>query len=73
VPYAFSAASYVIIETKNNNVRDGKLWFKMITAILAFAFSMWAIIGCGEEIVYWGFILLMAGTPFFVWMKKSAR
>jgi APA family basic amino acid/polyamine antiporter len=33
---------------------------------LAFLFSLWAIAGSGQETVYWGFFLLMAGIPFYV-------
>jgi APA family basic amino acid/polyamine antiporter len=29
---------------------------------------MWMIIGAGQEIVYWGFIMLMMGVPFYVYM-----
>jgi APA family basic amino acid/polyamine antiporter len=41
---------------------------------MAFAFSLWAIAGSGQSSVYWGFILLMAGIPFYVWVlyKKKA-
>jgi APA family basic amino acid/polyamine antiporter len=27
-----------------------------------------AIIGSGEAIVFWGFILLLAGIPVYVWV-----
>jgi APA family basic amino acid/polyamine antiporter len=45
----------------------------IILSSLAFLFSLWAIAGSGQETVYWGFILLMAGVPFYVmilWKKK---
>ena len=29
---------------------------------------MWAIAGAGQEIVYWGLILLIAGLPMYVWV-----
>jgi APA family basic amino acid/polyamine antiporter len=37
-------------------------------ASLAFAYSLWAIGGAGAEVVYWGFLLLMAGVPVYVAM-----
>lgn len=40
---------------------------------LAFLFSLWAIAGLGRDTVYWGFLLLMAGVPVYVWMKRSHR
>jgi APA family basic amino acid/polyamine antiporter len=74
VPYLFSTASYIIIRLQNNHLqKDSKKIPALILASLTFLFSMWLIIGSGQEIVYWGFVLLMAGTPFYVWiiMKKN--
>lgn len=70
VPYLFSAASYGIILLQN------KLWkkesiSKLAIASIAFIYSLWAVIGSGEEAVYWGFVSLMAGVPFYVWMKRK--
>jgi APA family basic amino acid/polyamine antiporter len=38
-------------------------------ASLAFAYSVWAIWGSGEEWLAKGFMLLLFGIPVFVWMK----
>lgn len=74
VPYLFSAASYIIIRLENKYLKSGTSWVQAIVlASLAFLFSLWAIAGSGQEIVYWGFMLLMAGVPFYVmilWKKK---
>jgi APA family basic amino acid/polyamine antiporter len=71
VPYLFSAASYGILVLQN------KFWQKesistIILAFLAFAFSLWAVAGSGEETVYWGFMAIIAGIPFYVWMKRTS-
>jgi basic amino acid/polyamine antiporter, APA family len=39
--------------------------------VLAFAFSIWALVGSGMETVYWGFIAILSGIPFYVWMKRG--
>lgn len=65
LPYLFSIISFVIIGAKQKVLNP----FKYIVATLAFLFSMWAIIGSGEEIVFWGFILLMAGLPFYAFIR----
>ena len=71
VPYLFSAAAYIIIRLESKYLHTDKSWLPaIILASLAFVFSLWAIAGSGQEIVYWGFILLMAGVPFYVMMKK---
>lgn len=33
--------------------------------VLAFAYSLWAIAGAGADVVYWGFLLLIAGLPVY--------
>jgi len=75
VPYLFCAASYVIVSAAKVKLPATK-WAQTITiAFLSFAFSLWAITGSGQEIVYWGFLLLMAGIPFYVWLvaKKDSN
>lgn len=42
-----------------------------IVAGLAFVYSLWAIGGAGAETVYWGFLLLMAGLPVYVWVSST--
>jgi APA family basic amino acid/polyamine antiporter len=36
----------------------------------AFLYAMWAVIGAGQETVYLGFILLLAGLPVYVWLRR---
>jgi hypothetical protein len=36
---------------------------------LAFAYSLWAIWGSGQEWLAKGFMLLLFGIPVYVWMK----
>jgi basic amino acid/polyamine antiporter, APA family len=69
VPYLFSAAAYMVIKLQRNEAKSGKNWIgSVVLASLAFLFSLWAVAGSGEKTVYWGFILLMAGIPFYVWI-----
>jgi APA family basic amino acid/polyamine antiporter len=73
VPYLFCAAALAIISAKNTTFTRRKLFQVIVLASLSFAFSLWAIIGAGQDTVYWGFILLMCGVPFYVWIayKKN--
>ena len=68
VPYLFSAVSYAILAVRSNNLKWNN-GVKLTIALLAFGFSLWAVGGSGEETVYWGFLLLMAGVPFYGWSK----
>lgn len=62
VPYLFAAAAHVLF-----TLRSGKKW-SWIWGSIAFLFSMWAIVGSGQEIVFYGFLMLMAGIPLYVWI-----
>lgn len=65
-PYIFSTASYVLESYK----RKGRnLPGKILLGVLAFGFCLWVMAGSGRVVVFWGFLLLMAGIPFYVWMK----
>lgn len=69
VPYLFSTAAYIIIRVQNKYLPLAGSWpGAILLAALAFLFSLWAITGSGEEAVYCGFILLLAGVPFYVWI-----
>ena len=68
VPYLFSAAAYVILGRSFHST--GHL---RIIGGLGFVFSLWMIYGTGEEAVFWGTLLLLAGTPFYIWMKQKEK
>lgn len=75
VPYLFCTGSYIIIGMRKNYFTKKSLLPAIIISLLAFIFSLWAIAGSGQDAVYWGFILLMAGIPFYVsfsWKKKTS-
>jgi APA family basic amino acid/polyamine antiporter len=65
VPYLFSIISFLMMGAHRKMLNTTKY----IVAALAFIYSMWAVIGSGEEIVFWGFVLLMAGLPFYAFIK----
>lgn len=69
LPYLFSTTTYLIIIVGIKDWQKKSL-LNAILGILAFAFVVWGIAGCGHEIVYWGFLLLLSGIPFYVWLKK---
>ena len=67
-PYLFSTASLAILLFRSG---EKKLTSKLIIAFLAFCFSMWIIVGCGADVVFWGFLLLMSGIPFYVLLTRN--
>ena len=69
LPYLFTTVSFLIVRARTAAVfSKTKTTAALLVSLLAFAFSMWMIIGAGQEIVYWGFIMLMMGVPFYVYM-----
>ena len=43
-----------------------------VIAVLALAYSMWAITGAGRDTIFWGLVLLLAGIPFY-WLQTRRR
>ena len=74
IPYLFSTAGFLIIAIEKKLTKESGFTSKLIIADLAFAYSFWAIIGAGSEVVFWGFLLIIAGIPFYVliqWNKNK--
>jgi len=67
IPYLFSTAAYIIFRLKEANLSKWIRYSAITLATLAFVFFMWMIIGSGQEIVYWGFVLSMSSIPVYVW------
>ncbi len=71
-PYTFCSAADAILSLRRSTEAQKRLRPAMIVVPgLAFIYSLWAIGGAGRDTVYWGFLLLLAGIPVYVWMKAS--
>jgi basic amino acid/polyamine antiporter, APA family len=75
ITYLFSTMAQVILLV--NKGESLKKAAKSITvAILACIYTFWAIIGSGQEIVFYGAILLFTSVPIYarmVWYKKTRK
>src|SRR5262245_38057238 len=70
IAYAYAAAAEVVLFFRERELFTwAKLTRDTIVAGLAFAYSVWAIWGSGEEWLAKGFMLLLFGIPVFVWLK----
>jgi APA family basic amino acid/polyamine antiporter len=65
VPYAFCSLAGFLLARADPGMRMSA--GASTVALLAFGYSLWAIGGAGEEVVYWGFLLLLSGIPVYVW------
>jgi basic amino acid/polyamine antiporter, APA family len=70
IAYAYAAAAEVMLFIRE---REFFSWVKLardtLIASLAFAYSIWAIWGSGQEWLAKGFMLLLLGIPVYVWMR----
>lgn len=68
--YAFGAAADIILlSKKHKNLSVGKFIKNSIVPLLAFIYAVWAIYGAGAETVLYGFLLILFGVPFYVYMR----
>jgi len=72
VTYLFSAASYGVLLLKSKSWRKDH-WAGVIIALVAFSYSLFAVVGSSMETVYWGFIAILSGIPFYVWMRRGGQ
>ena len=76
VPYLFVSAAYTIIVLQKNKEPSSSILKTVILGLLGFLYSLWAIYGSTAEVVFYGFLLLLLGIPFYVlmqWNKSKAK
>ncbi|MFO7549497.1 MAG: hypothetical protein R6X29_11615 [Acidimicrobiia bacterium] len=74
IPYAYSAMAQPMLFVTDRERFEGRRLVKdSIIACLAFAYSVWAIYGAGQEVVFFGMLLLLARIPVYVWLKWWGR
>jgi APA family basic amino acid/polyamine antiporter len=73
IPYLFSSISELVIFFRDRKRFSGeRMVGATLIAILALAYSLWAIVGCGTEVVFWGFLLMLAGVPVYLLLRPSS-
>lgn len=72
VPYAYcSLAGFLMKRRDGGKLELGRSG--TIISVLAFTYALVAIGGAGADVIYWGFLLLTAGLPVYVWVVRGAR
>ena len=68
IPYLLCALAEIMIRARRgDHIRLSPSI--LILATLGFAYALWAIYGAGEDVVFWGVLLLLAGLPIHVWLR----
>ncbi len=68
VPYLFVSAAYIIILIERK-VHVNSILKTFTLGFLGFLYSVWAIYGSGADVVFYGFLLLLLGIPFYALMQ----
>ena len=72
VPYLLTAAAYILIIIEKK--LHANSWVKtFVLGGLGFMYSLWAIWGSGRDTVFYGFMLLLSGIPFYLVMMYNKR
>jgi APA family basic amino acid/polyamine antiporter len=70
VPYAYAAAAELHMFFSDRELFSGTNFTRhSAIALLAFAYSVWAIWGAGKDVIAKGFMMLMIGIPVYLWIK----
>lgn len=70
IPYVFCSLATFLVPDPAVDTRSRALSGAAVVAALAFIYSLGAIAGAGAETVYWGFILVFAGLPVYVYVLR---
>jgi basic amino acid/polyamine antiporter, APA family len=68
VPYTFCSLAGIILQRRDRTMS----WSTGATVVsgLAFIYALFAIGGAGPDVVFSGFLLLMAGLPVYAWVAR---
>lgn len=75
VPYAFCAVAEIMIRVvRGHNLNDPGLAGIVGLGAVGFLYSIWAVYGSGADVVFFGFLLLLAGVPVHALIRwRQAR
>ncbi|MDQ0191466.1 amino acid permease [Alicyclobacillus cycloheptanicus] len=68
--YAFTAASEIMLMKKMKEMNLLKFIKVSLIPLLGFLYAGWAIYGSGAQTVMYGFLLMLAGVPFYLYMNQ---
>ena len=70
VPYAFAAAAEIVLFVREPARFTGRKMLRdTVVAILGFGYAIWAMYATGSESIAKGYILLMLGIPFYLYLR----
>ncbi len=74
MPYVLCAAALLhLLATKPDGFSVRERGRQLLVGSCAFIYSVWALYGTGEQAVFWGFLVMMVGIPFYTWRQWRNR
>lgn len=74
VPYAFCTAALLqLLAVRTNEFSSRSRPQLIAVGSLGFLYSLWALYGTGEQAIFWGFLVFMAGIPMYTWRQWRNR
>lgn len=74
VPYAFCTAALLQqLAVQPGDFSEPERGRLVVIGVLGFVYSIWALYGTGEQAIFWGFLVLMAGIPLYSWRQWRNR
>lgn len=70
--YCTIAAIYMAVSKKETLSCKHKI-FLSITSTIAFVYSFVAILGSGKDILFYGFVVMLLSTPFYIFVKRQKQ
>jgi basic amino acid/polyamine antiporter, APA family len=69
LPYVFSSLTAVRLALRDRRTGWARATGRLVVAVMAFLYSVFAISGAGRDAIYWGFLLMLGGLPVYVAMR----
>ncbi|MEM8727976.1 MAG: amino acid permease [Chlamydiota bacterium] len=70
IAYLYTSVAEFVIYIKHPDKIDKKTVVKTLTISgLAFSYTFWATVSAGQEIVFYGALLMFTGIPIYGWME----
>jgi APA family basic amino acid/polyamine antiporter len=74
VPYAFCTAALLqLLAVRTSEFSPRSRPQLIAVGSLGFLYSLWALYGTGEQAIFWGFLVFMAGIPMYTWRQWRNR
>lgn len=73
-PYAAGAVAEIMLARRQSKkINIGNFIKNSLLPLLAFVYILYTIYGTGSVAVMWGFILMLIGIPFYVYVRLQAK